>query len=118
MPAPVVEPMPPSRALRLAPPEDAQEASYLAASARISSFRNTSRAMASLYVLVLFFASRGSASIACPRPNHPGLGCISDEGRTGERMMEPGVRKFFERYERVFNRSLGGEIDTDEIAAL
>jgi hypothetical protein len=34
----VVEPIPPSRAVRLAPPDDAQEASYLAASARISSF--------------------------------------------------------------------------------
>ncbi len=32
--------------------------------------------------------------------------------------METAVRKFFERYERFFNRSLGGEIDMDEVAAL
>jgi len=33
-------------------------------------------------------------------------------------MMETGVRKLFERYERFFNRSLGGDIDTAEMAAL
>src|SRR5262245_45443929 len=33
-------------------------------------------------------------------------------------MMETSVRKLFERYERFFNRSLGGDIDMDEIAAL
>jgi hypothetical protein len=33
-------------------------------------------------------------------------------------MIEANVRKFFERYERLFNRSLGGEMDLDEVAAL
>jgi hypothetical protein len=33
-------------------------------------------------------------------------------------MMESSVRKFFERYESVFNRSLGGDSDMDEVAAL
>src|SRR5262245_31476369 len=37
---------------------------------------------------------------------------------TGEEMMETSVRKLFERYESVFKRSLGGDIDRDEIAAL
>lgn len=32
--------------------------------------------------------------------------------------MEAKVRKFFERYENFFNRSLAGEMDPDEIAAL
>lgn len=32
--------------------------------------------------------------------------------------MEASVRTFFERYERLFNRSLGGEADMDEVAAL
>ena len=32
--------------------------------------------------------------------------------------METSVRKFFERYESVFNRSLTGEVDMDEVAAL
>jgi hypothetical protein len=32
--------------------------------------------------------------------------------------METSVRKFFERYERFFNRSLGGEMEMDEVAAL
>lgn len=32
--------------------------------------------------------------------------------------MEASVRKFFEQYESVVNRSLGGAIDTDEVAAL
>lgn len=33
-------------------------------------------------------------------------------------MMEASVRKFFARYESVFNRSLGGDMDMDEVAAL
>ncbi|GLS32376.1 hypothetical protein SAMN04488498_11755 [Mesorhizobium albiziae] len=32
--------------------------------------------------------------------------------------METSVRKLFDRYESVFNRSLGGDIDMDEIASL
>lgn len=32
--------------------------------------------------------------------------------------MEASVRKFFERYESIFNRSLGGDMDKDEVAAL
>ncbi|RXT51005.1 DUF4440 domain-containing protein [Bradyrhizobium betae] len=32
--------------------------------------------------------------------------------------MEARVRKFFERYESFFNRSLAGDIDMDEIASL
>jgi len=32
--------------------------------------------------------------------------------------MEAGVRAFFDRYERFFNRALAGDIDMDEIAAL
>jgi hypothetical protein len=36
----------------------------------------------------------------------------------GEQMMETSVRKLFERYESVFNRSLGGDIDMDEVASL
>lgn len=32
--------------------------------------------------------------------------------------MEASVRKFFERYENCFNRSLGGDMDMDEVAAL
>lgn len=32
--------------------------------------------------------------------------------------METSVRQFFERYERLFNRSLGGDTDMDEVAAL
>jgi hypothetical protein len=36
----------------------------------------------------------------------------------GEQMMEASVRKFFERYESVFNRSLGGDMDMDKVAAL
>ncbi len=32
--------------------------------------------------------------------------------------MEASVRKFFDRYERVFNQSLGGRTDMDEVAAL
>jgi hypothetical protein len=33
-------------------------------------------------------------------------------------MMEASIRTFFERYESFFNRSLGGDVDSDEIAAL
>jgi hypothetical protein len=36
----------------------------------------------------------------------------------GEAMMENSVRKFFERYESFFKRSLGGDIDMDEVASL
>jgi hypothetical protein len=32
--------------------------------------------------------------------------------------METSVRKFFERYERVFNASLHGDVEMDEVAAL
>lgn len=32
--------------------------------------------------------------------------------------MEASVRRFFERYESLFNRSLGGDTDMDEIAGL
>ncbi len=32
--------------------------------------------------------------------------------------METSVRKLFERYESVFNRSLAGDLDLDEVAAL
>ena len=32
--------------------------------------------------------------------------------------MEAGVKKLFERYERLFNQSLGGEIGMDEVASL
>lgn len=33
-------------------------------------------------------------------------------------MTEDGVRKLFERYESVFNQSLRGDVDMDEVAAL
>ena len=33
-------------------------------------------------------------------------------------MMETSVRRFFERYESCFNRSLRGNMDMDEVAAL
>lgn len=32
--------------------------------------------------------------------------------------MESAVRKLFERYERLFNQSLGGAVDLDEVASL
>jgi len=32
--------------------------------------------------------------------------------------MEASVRQLFERYERVFNQSLGGDMDMDDVAAL
>lgn len=52
MPIPSVDPIPlPPTLLRLAEPDDAQDASYLAASARMASFsRVSSRGMCSLYV--------------------------------------------------------------------
>src|ERR1044071_8668212 len=45
MPAPVVDPSPPLRESRFGAPDDAQEASYLAASARISSLARVSSGM-------------------------------------------------------------------------
>ena len=33
-------------------------------------------------------------------------------------MEETSIRRFFERYERVFNQSLGGDLDMDAIASL
>jgi hypothetical protein len=33
-------------------------------------------------------------------------------------MMEAGIRRFFERYERVFMRALAGQADMEEVAAL
>ncbi|MBO3275177.1 nuclear transport factor 2-like protein [Pseudomonas schmalbachii] len=33
-------------------------------------------------------------------------------------MMEASVRKLFERYKRLFNQSLGGDTDMDEVASL
>jgi hypothetical protein len=36
----------------------------------------------------------------------------------GEETMETSVRKLFERYERFFNQSLGGDMDMDELASL
>jgi hypothetical protein len=36
----------------------------------------------------------------------------------GEQMMQTRVRKFFERYESVFNQSLSGGMDMAEVAAL
>jgi hypothetical protein len=33
-------------------------------------------------------------------------------------MMEASVRAFFQRYESIFNRSLSGDADMDEVAAL
>jgi hypothetical protein len=33
-------------------------------------------------------------------------------------MMETSVRTFFERYERFFNKALGGDTDMNEVAAL
>jgi hypothetical protein len=33
-------------------------------------------------------------------------------------VIESSVRKFFDRYERCFNRSLGGDMNMDEVAAL
>jgi hypothetical protein len=33
-------------------------------------------------------------------------------------MMETSVKKFFERYEQVFNKSLGNDMDMDEVSSL
>jgi hypothetical protein len=33
-------------------------------------------------------------------------------------VIETSVRKFFDRYEKCFNRSLGGDMNMDEVAAL
>lgn len=33
-------------------------------------------------------------------------------------MMEASVRKLFGRFENFFNRSLGGDVDMDEVASL
>ena len=46
MPVPVVEPSPSLPAARFGAPEEAQEASYLAASARMRSFRDSFSSMA------------------------------------------------------------------------
>src|SRR4051794_31378009 len=64
MPAPVVEPIPPSRELRLAPPDEAQEASYLAASARISSFCSKVRGIPppSLFTICSFYGDGASGA--------------------------------------------------------
>jgi hypothetical protein len=35
-----------------------------------------------------------------------------------EEPVETSVRRLFERYERLFNRSLAGEVDMDEVASL
>ena len=61
MPQPVVEPMPPPREFRFSAPDDEQEASYFAASARISSFCwvvSMRASMAPNYVLFLFSMRR------------------------------------------------------------
>ena len=51
MPIPSVEPMPPDRESRLVEPDDAQDASYLAASARIAKRDwRSACAMRTLYV--------------------------------------------------------------------
>src|SRR5262245_8550914 len=83
MPAPVVEPMPPLRASRRAPPDEAQEASYLAASARISSFCRMVRGMGlticSLFVLSRF---RGQMTDLEPEPRaRPRFDPHNREGR-------------------------------------
>src|ERR1700727_1047244 len=50
-----VEPMPPLRAVRFGAPEEAHDASYFAASARISSFCDNERGITcSLFVLCMF----------------------------------------------------------------
>ncbi len=51
MPLPVLDPMPPLlREFRFSPPEDAQDASYFAASARISSLSATDRALGMFFL--------------------------------------------------------------------
>src|SRR5215203_2609771 len=83
MPAPVVEPIPPSRAVRLAPPDDAQEASYLAASARISSFCSKVLGILHYYcsLFVLFAAGRIPAMDSGPcRPSLRGVSGVFARG--------------------------------------
>src|ERR1700742_1972646 len=58
MPAPVVEPIPPSREVRLLVPLLAQDASYFAASARMESFVETSMLGVSLSSRMAFCATR------------------------------------------------------------
>jgi hypothetical protein len=36
----------------------------------------------------------------------------------GKKMIEASVMKLFERYESLFNQSLGGDMDMDEVASL
>src|SRR5690606_6802258 len=69
MPIPSVEPIPlPPRLLRLAVPDEAQEASYLAASARISSFCiRVSATICSLYVLAATLPRGYDAGHATPQ---------------------------------------------------
>src|SRR5690349_18826611 len=64
---------------------------------------------------------------ACLMSATLGRSCLTFEVRasptqlmavSGGPMMEASVRAFFERYESFFNRSLGGDMDPDEAAAL
>ncbi len=68
MPIPSVEPMPlPPTLSRLAVPDDAQEASYLAASARMASFwRVSSWGTCSLYVPMPPVSSAKSGDLEVP----------------------------------------------------
>jgi hypothetical protein len=43
---------------------------------------------------------------------------MQDRATPGEAVMESAVRKLFERYESLFNQSLGGDVDMDEVASL
>ena len=43
---------------------------------------------------------------------------LAEHGALGEEMMETSVRKLFERYERLFNEALVGDIDVRELASL
>jgi hypothetical protein len=43
---------------------------------------------------------------------------LTSWGALGEEMMEDSVRKLFERYERLFNQALGGDVDVREVASL
>ena len=58
MPQPVVEPSPPLRELRFSAPDEEYETSYLAASARISSFCRVSSIRALSNILYLFSLGR------------------------------------------------------------
>lgn len=53
-----------------------------------------------------------------PDPTSELAGLPPAPGALGEQMMETSVRKLFERYESLFNRSLVGGTDLDEIEAL